>query len=167
MARRRAVLCILAIIIAQIVARPALGQAAQWSNLATVSNSTSLQAGSLCATDGRDIYCNSSVATLSGLAQADRITSGTAGVFVSDTGIISFRTGGVTTGYFDASGLLVTPGMSATVSGISTTNLTVRGTIDVLSGTSNVLVGQFAGASGAGSNNTAVGMYASRNNSGS
>lgn len=114
MARRRPVLYILAIFIAQIVARPALSQAAQWSNLATVSNSTSLQAGSLCATDGRDIYCNSSVATLSGLAQADRITSGTAGVFVSNTGVINFRTGGVTTGYFDTSGLLVAPGVSTT-----------------------------------------------------
>ena len=123
MARRRAVLCILAIIIAQIVARPALGQVAQWSNLATVSNSTSLQAGSLCATDGRDIYCNSSVATLSGLAQADRITSGTAGVFVSNTGVINFRTGGVATGYFDTAGLLVAPGISiTTANGISSTS---------------------------------------------
>ena len=116
-------MCILAIIIAQIVARPAQAQAAQWSNLATVSNSTSLQAGSLCATDGRDIYCNSSVATLSGLAQADRITSGTAGVYVSDSGIINFRTGDVTTGYFDTAGLLVAPGISVTTAnGISSTN---------------------------------------------
>jgi hypothetical protein len=55
--------------------------------------------------------------------QGDRITSGTAGVFVSSTGIINFRTGGVTTGYFDASGLLVAPGISiTTANGISSTN---------------------------------------------
>lgn len=55
--------------------------------------------------------------------QGDRITSGTAGVFVSSTGIINFRTGGVTTGYFDAAGLLVAPGISiTTANGISSTN---------------------------------------------
>lgn len=53
----------------------------------------------------------------------DRVTSGTAGVFVSNTGVINFRTGGVTTGYFDTSGLLVAPGISiTTASGISSTN---------------------------------------------
>lgn len=53
----------------------------------------------------------------------DRVTSGTAGVFVSNTGIINFRTGGITTGYFDASGLLVAPGISiTTANGISSTS---------------------------------------------
>lgn len=52
----------------------------------------------------------------------DRITSGTAGIFVSNTGIINLRTGGTTFGYFDTSGLLVTPGISiTTANGISST----------------------------------------------
>ena len=62
-------------------------------------------------------------AGLTGLSAGDRITSGTAGVFVSNTGVINFHTGGVTTGYFDASGLLVAPGISiTTANGISSTN---------------------------------------------
>lgn len=53
----------------------------------------------------------------------DRITSGTAGVFVSNTGIINFRTANTTFGYFDGSGLLVAPGISiTTLNGISSTN---------------------------------------------
>jgi len=52
----------------------------------------------------------------------DRITSGTAGVFVSNTGIINLRTGGVTTGYLDTAGRLVAPGISiTTANGISST----------------------------------------------
>lgn len=52
----------------------------------------------------------------------DRITSGTAGIFVSNTGIINFRTAGTTFGYFDTSGLLVAPGISiTTANGISST----------------------------------------------
>lgn len=56
-------------------------------------------------------------------AAVDRITSGTAGVFVSNTGVINFRTGGVTTGYFDTAGVLIAPGISiTTANGISSTN---------------------------------------------
>lgn len=52
----------------------------------------------------------------------DRITSGTAGIFVSDTGVINLRTGGVTTGYLDTAGRLVAPGISiTTANGISST----------------------------------------------
>lgn len=65
-------------------------------------------------------------------ASSDRITSGTAGIYVSNTGIINLRTGGVTTGYFDTAGLLVAPGISTTTGhGVSSTNGYFSGNVGI------------------------------------
>lgn len=167
MARRRAVLCILAIIIAQIVARPALGQAAQWANLATVSNSTSLQAGSLCATDGRDIYCNNSVATLSELAQADRITSGTTGVYVSNTGTIMSYVSGLPVGVITSNGNVVGFGLNAANRNTGNKLISIGDYAAQLnSGSVVVAVGSYAGQLNSGSFVIGIGNSSSRGNTG-
>lgn len=73
--------------------------------------------------DGVNDWRSLAATAAAGMPPTDRIISGTVGVVVSNTGIINFRTGGVTTGYFDATGLLVVPGISiTTASGISSTN---------------------------------------------
>jgi hypothetical protein len=67
----------------------------------------------------------------------DRITSGTTSIVAnSNTSIISITTSGVTTGYFNSAGLLVTPGISVTTTnGISSTTGYFSGKVGI--GTTN------------------------------
>ncbi|UOK73989.1 beta strand repeat-containing protein [Ancylobacter polymorphus] len=160
-----------------------------WMNLATVSATMGMNAGRICVgasmTDvgcptyapevGADgsISASRFVGDGSGLtgvvaSTADRIVSGTTSLLaVSGTGFVSLTQAGTNTGWFDPARGLVTLGVSST-GRISTTDLAVRGTIDIVTGTASVVVGRYAG-NAAGTlytTTTAVGYAAAQYNTG-
>ncbi|WP_371349433.1 beta strand repeat-containing protein [Ancylobacter sp. IITR112] len=99
---------------------------------------------------------------------ADRIVSGSTSLLaVSSTGFVSLTQAGTNTGWFDPTRGLVTLGVSST-GRISTTDLTVRGSIDIITGTESMFVGRFTTTANNSKNNVvAIGYGSSQNNSGS
>lgn len=98
---------------------------------------------------------------------ADRIVSGTTSmVAVSGTGFVSLTQAGTNTGWFDPARGLVTLGVSAT-GDVKAANMLVRGVIDIVTGTHNVLLGSSTGSANTGSYLHAIGTITAQYNSGS
>lgn len=94
--------------------------AQMWVDNATISPTTTLSAGHVCYTDGRDIACDSSAPLASGLGSADRIVSGSLlAVANSATGYISLTTGATNWGYL-SSGVNYLPTLKTTTLSAST-----------------------------------------------
>jgi len=88
---RLAIRVLFATLVASIAGRADAAPA--WGDLLVVRPSSVLVSGSACLFDGKFLRCDGTAPT-GGLAVADRIVSGTSGVYVSDSGVINFNTGG-------------------------------------------------------------------------
>jgi len=133
--------------------------------------------GAIRYTNGDFEFCRDgvawqSLATIADSAAPDRIVSGTTTLVVtSATGYISLTQGGTNTGWFSPQTGLVTLGVSTTgpisgTNGYFNGNLTVRGVIDIVTGTGNVVVGQSAAQNSTGDYLTAIGSSAAYASSG-
>ena len=134
--------------------------------------------GAIRYTNGDFEFCRDgtiwqTLANVADSAAPDRIVSGTTTmVVVSSTGFISLTQGATNTGWFDPQRGLVTLGVSST-GPISGTNgyfngtLTVRGVINIITGTGVVAVGQGAAQENTSSYVTAIGLNAGSANFGS
>ncbi|PZP39047.1 MAG: hypothetical protein DI585_05400 [Pseudomonas fluorescens] len=109
------------------------------------------------------------LATTGGSASADRITSGTTGVYTYTDTSVSIATAGVERVVIGTDGTVgigrqPTVGVAFAVSG----NISVNGRIGVLTTSdSNVYVGSFAGSTASGQYNTGLGQGAFQSNTGS